>query len=106
MMVGDLASNFKSTWTDDSLERGVEILSRTLGSIATRDERSKKGFTFGDLFIKVSICVILFETWELISISQYSAFVNIHCFSPSSTRAHLWSMILNVTSRSSRYWLL
>ena len=53
MMVRDLAANYKALSTKEYLEKGIEVLSRTLESIDNRDERNNKGFTFGDLFIKV-----------------------------------------------------
>lgn len=53
LMARDLASTYQTLGTDDSFEKGIEVLSRTLDSMKIRSEHGRKGMTFSDLVIKV-----------------------------------------------------
>lgn len=53
LMARDLASTYQTLGTDDTFERGIEVLSRTLDSMNIRSEHGRKGMTFSDLVIKV-----------------------------------------------------
>jgi hypothetical protein len=57
MMVKDVASTHRTLPQWDVYQKGVEALAATLSSINNQQERARKGFTVGDLLIKVSHCI-------------------------------------------------
>lgn len=52
-MAQHLATAYKDLASKEAVERGIEVLARTLSSTSSRAEHSKKGLTFQDLLIKV-----------------------------------------------------
>lgn len=54
MMAQQLASTYKDVGSRETIERGIEVLARTLESQDGRTDHGKKGLTFQDLLIKVS----------------------------------------------------
>lgn len=55
MMVKDVASTHKSMPAWNAYEKGIEALANCVTSINSRDANSRKGLTFADLLIKVSL---------------------------------------------------
>jgi hypothetical protein len=61
MMAQQLATTYKDLSSKETIERGIEVLARTIESTSGREEYSKKGLTFQDLLIKVSLLVWLLD---------------------------------------------
>lgn len=101
--MADLESSYKAPSTKESLERGIEVLSRTLESIDTRSEYNSKGFTFGDLFIKVKNGLTSSEGHLLTLNSHCSAFASIRCSSQSFRETHQPVMIQSATLNLLKY---
>ena len=54
-IASDVGATSKSFSTEVGFDKGIEVLSRTLESMNLHDDDSKKGLTFADLIIKVSV---------------------------------------------------
>lgn len=54
MMAQQLASTYRDRASKEVVERGIEVLARTLESRDGHDDGGKKGLTFQDLLIKAS----------------------------------------------------
>jgi len=83
-MAQHLASAYKDLASKEAVERGIEVLARTLSSTSSRAEHSRKGLTFQDLLIKVcnaQMSVLIPNTLH----SRYNVSANIHSCSATSS---------------------
>ncbi|KAF7537888.1 hypothetical protein G7Z17_g12762 [Cylindrodendrum hubeiense] len=53
MMIKDVASAHRTMPEWETYQKGLEALASTLGSVRSRDDKSKKSLTIGDLLVKV-----------------------------------------------------
>jgi len=84
-MAQHLASAYKDLPSKEAVERGIEVLARTLSSTSSRAEHSKKGLTFQDLLIKVCAAQLSSTIVTNSLHSRYNVCANIHYFSATSS---------------------
>jgi len=102
-MAQHLASAYKDLASKEAVERGIEVLARTLSSTSSRAEHSRKGLTFQDLLIKVYTARMSRSISDILH-SRSSVSANTHYFLAISLN-RLQLVMTQFLMRSSRVLL-